>query len=71
MRDRVELVYVTPLPGAFTKPIASAQLGGMLNERSIALEADFVVERIDADRQRRWCRTTNVKCRSTFWSLFR
>jgi hypothetical protein len=23
MRDRVELVYVTPLPGAFTKPIAS------------------------------------------------
>ena len=27
MRDRVELVYVTPLSGAFTKPIASAQLG--------------------------------------------
>ena len=27
MRDRVEIVYVTPLPGAFTKPIASAHLG--------------------------------------------
>jgi len=51
MRDQVELVYVTPLPGAFTKPIASAQLGGMLDERKIALEADFVVERIDADRK--------------------
>ena len=51
MRDRVELVYVTPLPGAFTKPIASAQLGGMLDERKIALEPDFVVERIDADRK--------------------
>jgi sulfide:quinone oxidoreductase len=49
MRDRVELTYVTPLPGAFTKPIASAALGGMLDERKIALEPDFVVERIDAD----------------------
>ena len=27
IRDRVELVYVTPLDGAFTKPVASAQLG--------------------------------------------
>jgi sulfide:quinone oxidoreductase len=51
MRDRVELVYVTPLPGAFTKPIASAALGGMLDDRKIALEPDFVVERIDADRR--------------------
>ena len=51
MRDQVELVYVTPLPGAFTKPIASAQLGGMLDERKIVLEPDFVIERIDADRK--------------------
>ena len=51
IRDRVELVYVTPLPGAFTKPIASQQLGGMLDDRKIALEPDFVVERIDAERQ--------------------
>ena len=36
MRDRVELVYVTPLDGAFTKPVASAHLGGMLEERKIA-----------------------------------
>jgi len=49
MRDQVELVYVTPLPGAFTKPIASQRLGGLLDERKIALEADFVVERIDSD----------------------
>jgi sulfide:quinone oxidoreductase len=51
MRDRVELVYVTPLPGAFTKPIAAARLGGMLEERKIVVEPDFVVERIDADRR--------------------
>jgi sulfide:quinone oxidoreductase len=47
MRDRVELVYATPLPDAFTKPIASKHLGTMLDERKIALETDFLVERID------------------------
>ena len=47
MQDRVELTYATPLPGAFTKPIASAQLGSMLDERKIAVESDFMVERID------------------------
>jgi sulfide:quinone oxidoreductase len=46
MRDSVEIVYVTPLPGAFTKPIASKHLGAMLDERKIALETDFLVERI-------------------------
>lgn len=48
MRDRVELTFVTPLPGAFTKPVASQQLGSMLEERKIHLEPDFVVERVDA-----------------------
>src|SRR4029078_3822739 len=43
----VEIVYATPLPGAFTKPIASARLGSMLDERKIAVEADLMVERID------------------------
>jgi sulfide:quinone oxidoreductase len=47
MRDRVEIVYATPLPGAFTKPIASAHLGSMLDERKITVEPDFLVERID------------------------
>ena len=32
MRDQVEIVYVTPLEGAFTKPVASKHLGGMLDE---------------------------------------
>jgi sulfide:quinone oxidoreductase len=47
LRERVELVYVTPLPGAFTKPVASARLGSMLDERKIMVESDFLVERID------------------------
>ena len=51
IRDRVELSYVTPLDGAFTKPIASEHLGGMLDERKIHVEPDFMVERIDDDRK--------------------
>ncbi|HSK56029.1 MAG TPA: FAD/NAD(P)-binding oxidoreductase [Jiangellales bacterium] len=49
MRDRVEMVYVTPLEGAFTKPVASRFLGGMLEERKIGLEPDFMVDRVDTD----------------------
>lgn len=51
LRDRVELVYVTPLDGAFTKPVASAHLGGMLDERKVHVESDFMVERIDDERK--------------------
>jgi sulfide:quinone oxidoreductase len=47
MRDRVELTYVTPLEGAFTRPIASGHLGGMLDERKVHVEPDFVVDSID------------------------
>jgi sulfide:quinone oxidoreductase len=51
IRDRVELTYVTPLPGAFTKPVASQHLGAMIDERKIAIEADFMVESIDNDNK--------------------
>jgi len=49
LRDRVEIVYVTPLPGAFTKPVASEHLGAMLEERKIHVESDFLVEHIDVE----------------------
>jgi sulfide:quinone oxidoreductase len=38
MRDKVEIVYATPLEGAFTKPVASAHLGGMLARRGIGVD---------------------------------
>ena len=47
LRDRVELVYATPLSGPFTRPVASRLLTHMLDERKIAVETDFVVERVD------------------------
>lgn len=52
IRDRVELVYSTPLPGAFTKPIASRVLGDMLEARNIKVEPDFYIERVDPDQKK-------------------
>ena len=49
MADRVSLEYVTPLPGAFTKPVAARYLGDMLDDRKITLESDFMLERVDAE----------------------
>ena len=49
MRDQVEITYVTPLDAAFTKPIAAKHLGGMLEERKVMLETDFMIERVDTE----------------------
>lgn len=51
-RDRVELVYATPLPGAFTKPIAAKQLGEMLERKKIIVEPEFYIERVDPDAKK-------------------
>ena len=51
MREAVTISYVTPLDGAFTKPIASQRLGTMLESRGIAVTPDFVVDRVDEDRR--------------------
>ncbi len=51
MRDKVDITYVTPLEGAFTKPIASQHLGAMFADRHIALEGDFMIDRIDPENK--------------------
>jgi sulfide:quinone oxidoreductase len=51
IRDKVEIVYATPLPGAFTKPRASSILGNMLEEKGIHLEPDFAIMEVDNDKQ--------------------
>jgi sulfide:quinone oxidoreductase len=51
MRDKVDLVYVTPLDGAFTKPVAAEHLGTMLETRGISLETDFMTMEVDAERK--------------------
>ncbi len=51
LREQTELVFVTPLDGAFTKPVASHTLGSLLEDKGITVEADFMIERIDQDRK--------------------
>ncbi|MEZ4370162.1 MAG: FAD/NAD(P)-binding oxidoreductase [Polyangiaceae bacterium] len=52
VRDAIELHFVTPLDGAFTKPRASALLGGMLEERRIHLDTNFATSAVDGTRNR-------------------
>ncbi|MCE7984203.1 MAG: NAD(P)/FAD-dependent oxidoreductase [Caldilinea sp. CFX5] len=47
MRDRVELIYATPLSGAFTKPLAAKKLGYLLEEKGIKVVPDFMIERVE------------------------
>lgn len=47
VRDRVELTYVTPLDGAFTKPVASATLAGLLEEKGVELVTEFNTAEVD------------------------
>jgi sulfide:quinone oxidoreductase len=47
IRDKVDLVYVTPLDGAFTKPVASRALSHLLADRNIRLVTDFNAGRVD------------------------
>ena len=47
IRDHVELTYVTPLDGAFTKPVAAAHLAGMLAEKGIELVTEFNTGEVD------------------------
>jgi sulfide:quinone oxidoreductase len=47
IRNRVEITYVTPLDGAFTEPVASAALGGLLEEKGVNLITEFNTGEVD------------------------
>lgn len=49
MRDKVEITYVTPLGGAFTKPKATDRLQHLLDEKNINIVSDFAIESVDND----------------------
>jgi sulfide:quinone oxidoreductase len=50
IRDRVELIFATPLGEVFTKPIAARHLAYLLEEKKVTVQTDFYVERVDSDR---------------------
>ncbi len=52
IRDKVDIHFVTPLPGAFTKPRASAILGDFLERKNIKLITDFNIARVDNDEKK-------------------
>jgi len=47
MRDKVNITYVTPLSGAFTKPKASKMLGSLLEKKNINVVSDFFLGEVD------------------------
>ena len=51
MRDKVELVFTTPLSDVFTKPRAAKILGGMLQEKGIQAITDFNIMEVDTAKQ--------------------
>lgn len=51
MRDKVEITYVTPLSGAFTKPKATETLEHLLVEKNIHIEGDFAIEKVDNEKK--------------------
>jgi sulfide:quinone oxidoreductase len=51
LRGATEIVYVTPLDGAFTRPTASAILGDLMERRNIKVEAQFATARVDDERR--------------------
>ena len=49
IRDKVELVYVTPLDGAFTKPTCNKVLSYLIAQKGIRIETEFNTGEVDAD----------------------
>lgn len=52
LRDKTEITYVTPLSGAFTKPIASSILSHLLEEKRIQVVNDFNIAAVDNEQHR-------------------
>jgi len=52
MRDKVEITFVTPLDGAFTKPKATQALHYLLEEKNIKEITNFNIERVDYENNK-------------------
>lgn len=49
LREKTEIVYVTPLSGAFTKPVASEILSVLLERKRIKVEHDFSIGEVRSE----------------------
>lgn len=51
-RDEVDITYVTPLDGAFTKPVAANRMGHLLEQKGIRVVSEFGTGEVDGSRGR-------------------
>jgi sulfide:quinone oxidoreductase len=51
IRDKVDITYVTPLSGAFTKPTCTTALNYLLEEKQINIETDFAIMEVDNEKK--------------------
>lgn len=51
IRDKVDITFVTPLPGAFTKPIATRMLSQLLSDKNIKVVPEFYLESVDNEKK--------------------
>ncbi|MBI4667145.1 MAG: NAD(P)/FAD-dependent oxidoreductase [Nitrospinae bacterium] len=51
IRDRVEISLVTPLTGAFTKPVATKALGKIAEEKNIKIAPNFAISEVDSEKR--------------------
>lgn len=52
MRDKVEISFVTPMSGAFTKPKATEALTYLLEKKNIKVVPDFNIEHVDGKNKK-------------------
>jgi sulfide:quinone oxidoreductase len=52
MRDKVNITYVTPMSGAFTKPVATKMLSALLEEKNISIIPEFYLESVDNENKK-------------------
>ncbi len=52
LRDKTKITYVTPLSGAFTKPVASRILDHLLEEKGIEVVSDFSIGEINNEEHK-------------------
>ncbi len=52
IRNKVNITYVTPLSGAFTKPRASSMLGSLLEKKKINIVPDFYLSEVNTEEKK-------------------
>ena len=52
IRDKIDITYVTPMSGAFTKPKATEALNYLLEQKNIKVVSDFNIEHVDGENKK-------------------